>query len=427
MNSNFQVDAAPCLANEDLLKNCRTNRLCSYYNQRDKAIKSQAVITNPSFILLAAGDAPNDPDNPWIKREAVIMDECHNLEDALVSYAQTKISPEELFTEHGAKVKNIKFTDDFIHNYEALQELHNALIARAIEYSDKLKTEFPNASSGNLKDWAKGFSDKEGEKIKKLKKKIYAIGSAIKPLSIFFETHKDIDELTERWLLHPNPEDNTLQLSPINANFLFKQYLDHLGEKFVLMSATTGTKSQICKTLGLTEAETCFIEVDTPFPPEKSPIVVMPMLNLTYNKKVESMSKIGGLIDEILNAHASERGIIHSATYAFGGEIYRRVNATNRNRLLFRDMDAIDAGLNGSGKSKYARGYSNIDLLEMHTNRDRGHSVLVSPSMMEGIDLYDDLSQFQIILKMPWASLGDPRIKRKLELDSDWYSNKVCV
>ena len=47
--------------------------------------------------------------------------------------------------------------------------------------------------------------------------------------------------------------------------------------------------------------------------------------------------------------------------------------------------------------------------------------------MMEGVDLVDDLSLFQVILKMPWASLADPRVKRKSELDPDWYTNKVWV
>jgi Rad3-related DNA helicase len=54
-------------------------------------------------------------------------------------------------------------------------------------------------------------------------------------------------------------------------------------------------------------------------------------------------------------------------------------------------------------------------------------SVLVSPSMMEGIDLHDDLSQFQVIIKLPWANLGDVRVKTKSTLDPQWYTNKMWL
>ena len=40
-------------------------------------------------------------------------------------------------------------------------------------------------------------------------------------------------------------------------------------------------------------------------------------------------------------------------------------------------------------------------------------TILVSPSLMEGIDLVDDLSRFQIIVKVPYASLGDKHVKKK--------------
>jgi Rad3-related DNA helicase len=72
-----------------------------------------------------------------------------------------------------------------------------------------------------------------------------------------------------------------------------------------------------------------------------------------------------------------------------------------------------------------AQKLSNEKLLNMHDARS--DSVLVSPSMMEGVDLHDDLSSFQIILKMPWVSLGDPRTKKKSEIDPDWYTNAVWM
>jgi Rad3-related DNA helicase len=42
--------------------------------------------------------------------------------------------------------------------------------------------------------------------------------------------------------------------------------------------------------------------------------------------------------------------------------------------------------------------------------------------MTTGVDLKDDLSRFQIVVKMPFSSLGDPRTKKKSEINSDWYT-----
>jgi hypothetical protein len=47
--------------------------------------------------------------------------------------------------------------------------------------------------------------------------------------------------------------------------------------------------------------------------------------------------------------------------------------------------------------------------------------ILVSPSSHEGLGLYGERSRFQVIAKVPFASLGDKRVKRRMETDRDWY------
>jgi len=41
-------------------------------------------------------------------------------------------------------------------------------------------------------------------------------------------------------------------------------------------------------------------------------------------------------------------------------------------------------------------------------------TVLISPSMMEGVDLADDMSRFQILCKVPFPYLGDAAIKKRM-------------
>jgi ATP-dependent DNA helicase DinG len=54
-------------------------------------------------------------------------------------------------------------------------------------------------------------------------------------------------------------------------------------------------------------------------------------------------------------------------------------------------------------------------------------TVIVSPSMHEGVDLKEDLSRFQVILKMPFMSLGSYSIKRRCELYPEWYAYQTVL
>ena len=63
---------------------------------------------------------------------------------------------------------------------------------------------------------------------------------------------------------------------------------------------------------------------------------------------------------------------------------------------------------------------NNEALLRRHAKSKNG--VLVSPSLGTGTDLKDDAARFQIIVKLPFMSLADKRVKKKADLDYDWYS-----
>ena len=54
-------------------------------------------------------------------------------------------------------------------------------------------------------------------------------------------------------------------------------------------------------------------------------------------------------------------------------------------------------------------------------------TVLLSPSMTEGIDLKGDLSRFQVICKVPYPWLGDPIVKKRMHKFPNWYSLKTAM
>jgi Rad3-related DNA helicase len=60
------------------------------------------------------------------------------------------------------------------------------------------------------------------------------------------------------------------------------------------------------------------------------------------------------------------------------------------------------------------------EVLKVHINSVEP-TVLLSPSMMEGVDLKDDLSRFQIMCKVPFPYLGDLVVKKRMEKNEKWY------
>jgi Rad3-related DNA helicase len=67
---------------------------------------------------------------------------------------------------------------------------------------------------------------------------------------------------------------------------------------------------------------------------------------------------------------------------------------------------------------------NNEKMLETHFNSPEP-TVLVSPSLSHGTDLNGDKGRFQIIVKTPYPPLSNKRIKKKFDLDKNWYSDKT--
>ena len=134
--------------------------------------------------------------------------------------------------------------------------------------------------------------------------------------------------------------------------------------------------------------------------------------------KVESVQRsIAEAIDKIMDLHSNDKGIIHTTSYAQVRFIERLVSGENRRRLISTDpeipRDEIIAkhwdtsASNGNEKSK---------------------SVLISPSLHTGLDLKDDQSRFQIVVKIPYPSRADRWIETKRKMDrGKWYNWQTAL
>src|SRR5206468_5283230 len=98
-------------------------------------------------------------------------------------------------------------------------------------------------------------------------------------------------------------------------------------------------------------------------------------------------------IATILTEHPREKGLIHAPSYAAGRRLVAHLAA--REPILSRRLIWVE-----SSQAK-ARA------LELHRASPMP-TVLVSPSLREGVDLADDFLRFQVVTKLPYPDLGDP-------------------
>lgn len=130
-----------------------------------------------------------------------------------------------------------------------------------------------------------------------------------------------------------------------------------------------------------------------------------PAYKMSYREKEASFPLNLNRMKTILNYHKNDRGIIHSGSYELTKMI---IDNFDSDRLI-----------------PYFGSEQKREALKKLEESDNG--ILIGPSILAGIDLYDDLSRFQIFFKIPYMSLSDSFVKKKMEKHQDWYKWNAVI
>lgn len=190
----------------------------------------------------------------------------------------------------------------------------------------------------------------------------------------------------------------------VEESQMVNKYLHEKAGFKVFMSATIGDPRAFVKIMGIKNAK--FIRVPNAFDYEKSPVVFVNRHKLSFRERDASLPKVVEILDQIISKHKGQRGVIHTGSYMFSN--YIKQNSKHTFRLM--DYDS----------SKEKKG-----IIEVFKKKDDG--VLMGPSLLEGLDLKDDISRFQIFFKVPYPNLGDPLIKAKMQTSNEWYDWKTGI
>ena len=206
--------------------------------------------------------------------------------------------------------------------------------------------------------------------------------------------------------------DYTVKVKPLEARTLLEKMFSPFAEHLLFVSATTGTASMFKSTHGM-QAPLVKVEIPTGFPVENRPVYVASAGNMSKRTQdaeapdvMKKMLKVAGChLPNSRFSHADQKGIIHTYNNKITdmvAEALRKAGMGNRMSIL-----------RGGGRQRE---------LAMELFRQTNEPmILVSPSAMLGLDLKEDLGRWQIIVKVPYANLGEPSVGYRKDAINGWY------
>lgn len=360
---------------------------CEFKESRKLINRTTHLITNYSYFFIS---------KLWSQhlenRLLHVFDEAHLLNEVFCEHMIIHISSERLdsyIKEIRAETKS-KYDDQIFELTKIKMDLEQKCIKESNHesYLERLRAQYSTLKSG-FHDLSKNTADLT-QKIKYLKisKKYHGLACKISDFLDNEYEHVFDDTMT-----------NEITIKPVFVRDMMNRFLS----KYNLFMSATITPKFCNETFGLSSNDSVFITAPSTFPSENRPLLFLgkDALNYTNMQNEKVLANIREGVGRIVNFHKNDKGIILVPSFKLSESISRNIQ---KNTKVFEHKP----------KEKLS------DLIKAFKEYS-GRAVLISPSLFEGLDFQGEHSKFQIIVKTPYASLGDKRIKKILDNYPDVY------
>lgn len=412
---------------------------CEYVQARKRAINASVVLMTYQlffYTMYFHSKTNNDSKTNLCPKPIIFCDECHNITDII----QNKFSPSmsnkviEKFMfiyDYSAKQVGSLFTEGYeIHNKytrnEILEKLNNIFeslcdTTKSKEddfecLQDMIKIFVDFSITVSTIENSLGLNKRSGKFISQEDKDVYKGVSAFHTYESYWEDLRNAIEdenVGYQYLIKKVDENDegekTVHLGCSKEDYMIYKYILCSSKWRVMLSATVGGHNAFDENNGLKytkEKQSKFDTVPSTFDFSKSPIRFLNRYKMTFKEKDKSFEALKEIIYSIIDKFKGKKGIIQTGNYDFAKKLIFYAPPHIKDRLLF---------YNGS-KEK-------ITITSEHKLRE--DTILVGPTLYEGIDLPDDLCRFIIIMKVPYPNLKDVLVKEKIKLFPLWYNSKT--
>lgn len=437
---------------------------CKYIKDRKKALRSKVVIMTYQLYhyMLNVVDKMNpNAAFSFKKRDIIFCDECHNIPGivknnfspeikysdihefkTLYKYCEEYCTSKTLFDTKCLDGFNLTYDDDleceditpitekYKWDYikETFDEIWNIVsnensndvnvnnaITNYLKLFDIYKSTVQRIESVlryKRQIWKEQFTDSD--------KTYYKACSWFRNTGCFWSDLNTCVEHTGPEYIIREIEDSRLlkqkivKFSNVKEDYLCYYFLLNTSANQVLMSATIGGYDAFYENIGFKYVEEHFNNTDeeieytiipSTFDFSKSPVIFFNRYKMSYSDKAKSLPILSKVIYQICeNKFANEKGMIQTGSYSNAKELYDNAPSHIKSRMLLYD----------GSKDKTDK----ITLHQMSSN-----TILVGPTLVEGIDLPGEECRFIIILKVPYPVIIDKYVKEKMNLFPMWYNS----
>lgn len=398
--SNYYCNIFNCQCDigKDLCKDKKlpcSNTTCPYDQAKNKWLAGDIGLTNFHLYNTLAVHQTNMLDSR--DSNVLIIDECHSFEENFSNLLSTKISA-KILKKCGFDGKEIEKLDDrFISKIKNLDKYLEFIERKLVpELEHKLLLFEGKVSTAQKK-----------EKLI-FTKYIQEIEAKLSAFEHLFKSYKN-NPNNIALDVNINKSDKMYSGAELTTEHLFvyeyiNEYIWKRYDHIIFMSATILNDKMFSFINGLDDKLTAYYDIPTPFLLKNRPIYYMKVGKMNYTNKVETFKNMIPWINKIIAKYPS-KGLIHTSNYEIAEWVKENIS---NSRLLFHTTEDRN------------------EILEKHLTSVEP-TILVSPSMEEGVSLDDDLARFQIILKINYPNLASNRIKLRQKINPEWYNWSACV
>jgi ATP-dependent DNA helicase DinG len=393
--SNYRCESkgASCELGSSIKPKCES---CPYKTALAKSVRTPNLVLNYTLALLYftyMGDM-------FEPRDLLIMDECHNLEQQLVNLSTFSISK--------------PYCDTLGVVFSKPQDMNEAYKWIGETYWPKLEL----------------YLIDQGNEVQRIEnstaQRITADDQAIMKNFIKFKRHADTindillcnqDNVAQEYVLID--EYNKFTVKELYAKRAFHNTIKPMADRFLFMSSTILNRDGFCRDLGIDPSEAAFLSLDSEFDVERRRVIYQPAAKMSYGwdsddpKRTAGRGRMSRGIKNILELHKDVSGIIHTGSFKLSKWVIDELQ-THSSHLILHHNPAKDT---------YVKRDDVIAEYMQHATHQP--TILVSPSITEGLDLKHDLGRFAIFAKVPYGNLGDAWVKRRMEISSQWYQRQT--
>lgn len=200
----------------------------------------------------------------------------------------------------------------------------------------------------------------------------------------------------------------TIKFVPKSIYGVPESLIFSFGERVLLMSGTIYDREAFCRTLGIPVEQSCYIQVPSTFHPSRRPVIMKSeyMVDTSHARWNENLPELIRIIKLVMSRFPNVKGLIHTPSYYANSQILKELS--NEPRLTTHQQHDFRQRLEEFYETKEPK-------------------IFMSPICQEGVDFKGDRARFQMILRVPYPSIGDRFIKSMMQDNFSWYNRRALI